>query len=139
MKQRDILMEQGFDEVLEDREYILQTDKKFDKILELIGPRSVKNSIGHLKRFGIVCSAGQLGEKWFLEDFDPIMELKNDSYLTTFYSGIVDDSRLQEMFDFIEKHKVEIKPAKVFALEEIRKAHEYVESTGGFGKVVCVI
>lgn len=98
MSKKEILLERGFDEILEDKGYVLQTEETFDKVLELVGPRSIKDSIKHVNRFGIVCSAGQLGEQWYLEDFDPIMELKNDIYLTTFYSGLVDSSRLNEMF-----------------------------------------
>ena len=100
----------------------------FDKILELISPCSIKDSLRHLNRFGIICSAGQLGEKWFLEDFDPIMELKNDVYLTTFYSGNVDYERIKELFDFIDENNVVVKPNKVFKLSEIKVAHEYLDS-----------
>lgn len=139
MAKKEILEAKGFDEVLLDNEYTLQTEEKFDKILELIGPRSIKDSIRHLKRFGTVCSAGQLGGQWFLEDFDPIVELKNDVFLTTFYSGNVDESSMREMFKCIKENKVTVKPEKVFALSEIRKAHEYVESKSGFGKAVCII
>ena len=139
ISKREILLERGFDEIFEDKGYVLQTEMKFDKILELVGPRSIKDSIKHLNRFGIVCSAGQLGKQWFLEDFDPIMELKNNVYLTTFYSGIVNFPSLREMFDFIEKYHVEAKPSKVFSLSEIQKAHEYIESKNGFGKVVCLV
>lgn len=139
MSKKNILLENGFDDIFEDKEYTLQTEKKFDKILELVGPRSIKNSIKHLNRFGIVCSAGQLGEQWFLEEFDPIMELRNDVYLTTFYSGIVDSMRLKEMFCFINEYHVDVKVSKVFGLDEIQKAHEYIESAKGFGKVVCLV
>ena len=139
ISKREILIQSGYDDIFEDKEYILQTEKKFDKILELIGPRSIKDSIKHLNRFGIVCSAGQLGEQWFLEEFDPIMELQNDIYLTTFYSGIVDSIRIKEMFNFIEEYNVVVNPSKVFGLDEIQKAHEYLESKKGFGKVVCLV
>lgn len=136
---REILIQSGYDDVFEDKEYILQTEKKFDKILELVGPRSIKDSIKHLNRFGIVCSAGQLGEQWFLEKFDPIMELKNDIYLTTFYSGIVDSLRLNEMLNFVDEYNVVASPSKVFGLNEIQEAHRYIESKKGFGKVVCIV
>ena len=139
MSKREMLTSRGFDDILEDKEYILQTEKKFDKLLELIGPRPIKDSIKHLNRFGIVCSAGQLAEQWFLEEFDPIMELQNDIYLTTFYSGIVDSLRLKEMFNFIDEHNVAVKPSKIFSLDEIQKAHEYIESKKGFGKVICLV
>lgn len=139
MSKKEILLERGFDEILEDKEYVLQTEETFDKVLELVGPRSIKDSIKHANRFGVVCSAGQLGEQWYLEDFDPIMELKNDIYLTTFYSGLVDSSRLNEMFKFIDKYNVVVRPSKVFNLNEIQEAHQYIESKKGFGKVVCLV
>lgn len=139
MSKKESLTASGFEDIFEDKDYTLQTEKKFDKILELVGPRSIKDSIKHLNRFGIVCSAGQLGEQWFLEEFDPIMELQNDIYLTTFYSGIVDSFRLKEMFRFIDEHNVTVNPSKVFRLDEIQKAHEYIESKKGFGKVVCLV
>ena len=78
-------------------------------------------------------------KQWFLEEFDPIMELQNDIYLTTFYSGIVDSIRIKEMFNFIEEYNVVVNPSKVFGLDEIQKAHEYLESKKGFGKVVCLV
>ena len=136
---KDILLANGFDDIILDDNYILKTDESFDKILELIGPRSIKDSLRHLNRFGIICSAGQLGEKWFLEDFDPIMELKNDVYLTTFYSGNADYERIKELFDFLDENKVVVKPNKVFKLSEIKAAHEYLDSKSGIGKVVCVV
>ncbi|MGT2935956.1 zinc-binding dehydrogenase [Streptococcus castoreus] len=139
MSKKDLLIEKGFDDVILDENYVLNSEKTFDKILELIGPRSLKDSLKHLKSLGIICSAGQLGEQWFLEDFDPIMELKNNVYLTTFYSGNVDYDRLQEMFQFIDDNKVIVTPEKVFRLEEIQLAHEYLESKKGFGKIVCVV
>ena len=55
---KDILLANGFDEIILDDNYILKTDESFDKILELIGPRSIKDSLRHLNRFGIICSAG---------------------------------------------------------------------------------
>lgn len=139
MSKRDLLVEIGFEDIVEDKEYILHTEKKFSKILEIVGPRSIKDSIKHLERFGIVCSVGQLGEQWYLDEFDPIMELKNDIYLTTFYSGMVDSLRIQEMFDFIEEYNVAVKISRVFKLSEVREAHDYIESEAGLGKVVCVV
>jgi NADPH:quinone reductase and related Zn-dependent oxidoreductases len=139
MSKREMLTSSGFDDILEDKEYILQTEKKFDKLLELIGPRFIKDSIKHLNRFGIVCSAGQLAEQLFLEEFDLIMELQNDIYLKIFYSGIVDFIRLKEMFNFIDEHNVAVKPSKILSLNEIQKAHEYLESKKGFGKVICLV
>ena len=134
-----ILKSQGFTDIILDIGNELQTDLQFDKILELIGPKTIKNSIKHLKEGGIICSTGQLGEEWYLREFDPIMELKNNVYLTSFYSGNVSAEKINEMLAYIEKYKVNISPEKVFSLEDTPKAHDYVESGNNFGKVVVVI
>lgn len=43
------------------------------------------------------------------------------------------------MFNFIEEHNVAVNPSQIFRLDEIQKAHEYLESKKGFGKVVCLV
>lgn len=134
-----ILKSQGFTDIILDIGKELQTDLQFDKILELIGPKTIKNSIKHPKEGGIICSTGQLGEEWYLREFDPIMELKNNVYLTTFYSGNVSAEKINEMLAYIEKYKVNISPEKVFCLEDTDKAHDYVESGNNFGKVVVEV
>ena len=134
-----ILKSQGFTDIILDIGNELQTDLQFDKILELIGPKTIKNSIKHLKEGGIICSTGQLGEEWYLREFDPIMELKNNVYLTSFYSGNVSAEKINEMLAYIEKYRVNISPEKVFCLEDTDKAHDYVESGNNFGKVVVEV
>lgn len=128
----------GFDAVVEDRDGQLQTDTAYDKIFELIGPATVKDSFLHLNEGGIVCSTGELGGKWYLEEFDPIMDIKANSFLTSFYSGNVDDAKLNEMLAYIESNHTSVKPEKVLTLDEIGDAHRYLESSHSFGKVVVV-
>lgn len=117
---------------------MLQTDKPFDKVLELIGPATLKNTFANVNEGGIVCSTGQLGGQWYLNDFDPIFELPANGYLTSFYSGNVSAERIQEMLDFVYDHKVDARPEKVFGLEEVPEAHEYLDSSRSYGKIVCV-
>ena len=138
LAKRDVLIQAGFDDVIEDREGQLQTEKMYDKIFELIGPATVKNSFKHLNEQGIVCSTGQLGGQWFLEEFDPIMDIKANSYLTSFYSNNVDGTKLNQLLEFIDENKTIVKPEKVFELKEISKAHEYLESSRSFGKVIIL-
>lgn len=132
------LLSVGYDDLIIDDNGILKTDLKFTKILELVGPATIKNSIAHLEENGIVCSCGQLGKKWYLEDFDPIMELQNNIYLTTFYSGNVSQEKIQEMLTYIEQERVDICPEKVFDLENVKAAHDYLESVAAFGKVIVL-
>ncbi|MCH3904362.1 MAG: zinc-binding alcohol dehydrogenase family protein [Lactobacillus sp.] len=133
-----IMKDAGYDQVIIDQDGELQTKQKFNKILELIGPKTVKNSFKHTSEGGIVCSTGELGNQWYLNNFDPIMDIVPNAYLTSFYSNNVDQDRLNEMLKFVKKYKVDAKPEKVFDLEHVADAHRYLESRHSFGKVVVV-
>lgn len=107
----------GFDGVITEVDGKLQTDQNYDKILELVGPATLRDSFSHINEHGIVCNTGQLGNVWGVNDFDPIVELKNNSYLTAFYSGNVSQAKLDEMFDYIRQFNVKILIERVFTLE----------------------
>ena len=47
--------------------------------------------------------------------------------------------KITQLFAYIDEHDVPVAPEKVFALEEIVAAHQYVESSAGYGKVVVRI
>ena len=79
-----------------------------------------------------------MGGKWYLETFDPIMELENNVYLTTFYSGNISQKKLQELLTYIETEQVPISPERVFDLDNIQAAHDYLESDVAFGKVIVL-
>ena len=63
LKKEKQMLDAGYDEVVIDKDGELKIDKKFDKILELIGPKTVKNSFKHLIEGGIICSTSQLGNQ----------------------------------------------------------------------------
>ncbi|HJF54602.1 MAG TPA: zinc-binding alcohol dehydrogenase family protein [Limosilactobacillus coleohominis] len=136
--QVQILKDQGYDEVILDQNNRLQTDRKWSKILELIGATTMKDSFNHLQPGGIICNTGELGGQWYLQEFDPIEALAPDSYLTSFYSGNVNQQRLNELLQYVEKYHISVKPVKVFQLNQLREAHEYLESQHGFGKVIVL-
>lgn len=128
----------GFDEVITEADGKIQTDQNYDKILELVGPATLRDSFSHINEHGIVCNTGQLGNIWYVNDFDPIIELKNNSYLTAFYSGNVSQAKLDAMFDYIRQFNVKIFIERVFALEQVPEAHRFLQSADGFGKVVVM-
>lgn len=128
----------GYDRVVIDQDGELQTNEKFDKILELIGPKTVKDSFKHTNEFGIVCSTGELGNEWYLNNFDPIMDIAPNSYLTSFYSNNVNQAKINQLLEYIEKYHVDAKPEKVYDLAHVADAHRYLESSHSFGKVVVV-
>ena len=126
----------GFDEVITEADGKIQTDQSYDKILELVGPATLRDSFSHINEHGIVCNTGQLGNIWYVNNFDPIIELKNNSYLTAFYSGNVSQAKLDAMFDYIRQFNVKILIERVFTLEQVPEAHRFLQSADGFGKVV---
>ena len=128
----------GFDEVITEADGKIQTDQSYDKILELVGPATLRDSFSHINEHGVVCNTGQLGNIWYVNNFDPIIELKNNSYLTAFYSGNVSQAKLDAMFDYIRQFNVKILIERVFALEQVPEAHRFLQSTDGFGKVVVM-
>lgn len=123
LSKKQELLGRGFSEVILENDGILHTNQTFTKILDLVGPSVMKDSISHLAEDGIICSCGQLGGQWTLKDFDPIMELHNNVYLTTFYSGNVTTNKLQDLIDFVEKYNVNVRPEKIFKIEQIQEAH----------------
>ncbi|WP_432623424.1 alcohol dehydrogenase catalytic domain-containing protein [Bifidobacterium sp.] len=134
------LMSVGFDRVIHDEDGHLDigADERFDKVLELVGPATLRDSIAHTRQTGTVCSTGQLGGQWTLDDFDPIMDLRRQVRLTGCYSGDVDGKSVQDMFSYIERWQVPVAPERVFNLAHIQQAHEYVEHEQGFGKAVVL-
>ena len=137
-EKRNKILSLGYDEVIFDNNNVLETEENFDKILELVGPVSIKDSFSHIKEYGIICATGLLGGKWYLEDFDPTRDIKNNAYLTTFYSGNVNGEKINSMLDYIEKYKINVKAEKIFSLDEIVEAHKYLDSSSAFGKVIVI-
>lgn len=140
IQKEDMLRREGFDDVVIDQEGELQTQKTYTKIVDLIGPKSIKNSIDHLSERGIICSVGQLGNEWYLDTFDPIIEMRGFKKLTSFYSGDVDEALLNHIIQLVETDQIQnVRPTKVFKLDQLVKAHEYVENEQeSFGKVVVI-
>ena len=129
----------GYSDIVTETNGILDTEEQYDRILDLVGPSAIKDSMQHLRCGGVLCSTGQLGGKWFLEEFDPIVDLAEDAYLTSFYSGNVSAERLREMFDYIEQYAAPVQPERVFSLSETADAHRWLEGQNGFGKAVVLV
>jgi NADPH:quinone reductase-like Zn-dependent oxidoreductase len=112
---------------------------QFDKIVDLVGPATIADSFTHLAEFGILNSTGQLGGQWTLPEFDPIIDIPNNRYLTGFYSGNVTADQIQHLVTYIENHQIDVTPDKTFDLAHTREAHEYLAQSTGIGKVVVLI
>ena len=138
----DILKEYGADYTLTDDGNLESKIKKIfsegvSKILELIGPKTLEDSMKCLKIGGICCNTGILGGKEYISQFDPIKIIPNNCYLTSFFSNYPTQEIIDKLFNFIITNKFEIKISKTFhSLEDISDAHELMESNDANGKII---
>lgn len=132
------LLDAGFDAVIQDKDNQLQTEERYDRIFDLVGPAALKDTLMHGSEGSITCVTGLLGGIWTLDDFDPLGDMPVDGYLTGFHSGNVNKERIREMLDYVAANNVDTRPEKVFELSEMQAAHEYLGSSRSFGKVVVM-
>lgn len=139
----ELLKQHGADFVLLDNENLSENllsifPEGINKILELVGTVTLKNSLKLLSEHGILCMTGILGGKWTLESFEPMIDIPSGTYFTTFTSTPVKEKTLLEVFDYITQYKIEVPVARIFSLNDISKAHLLMESNTANGKIVVV-
>ena len=92
-----------------------------------------------MKEGGVVCITGLLGGVWTMDHFDPLEDLPENSYLTSVKSKYVNEQKMNQMLEYVQKYQIDVRPEKIFTLEQIREAHAYLDSRQSFGKVVVVL
>ena len=112
---------------------------KPNKILELIGPKTLRDSLFTVTRPGYVCSTGVLGNVYSVAQFDPIKYIPNGVFLTGFYSNFPTYQSINNLFDLINKAQLKPLYAKVFTLDQIVEAHTLLEKGGAGGKIILKI
>lgn len=112
---------------------------KPNKILELIGPKTLRDSLFTVTRPGYVCSTGVLGNVYSVAQFDPIKYIPNGVFLTGFYSNFPTYQSINGLFDLINKAQLKPLYAKVFTLDQIAEAHTLLEKGGAGGKIILKI
>lgn len=140
----ELLRNNGADEVLiDDGKLAAQlggNQLKIDKILELIGTKTLKDSLNCVRPGGTVCMTGMLAEQWSIPKFDPMEYIPAAVKLTVYDSGQIRiaGNLFQEFISNIEKGLLIPPIKKIFSLKEIVAAHQYMESNAGGGKIVVV-
>lgn len=141
---RGHLSVQGADYVLIDdgslRDQLLSLyPQGVNKALELIGPATLRESAGLVRHHGIICSTGVLGGKGFLNNFDPIKDIPSGVYLTGFFSNYPTQALIIDILEHLNKHKLHPVISRVFSMDEIGKAHSFMENNEANGKVIVSI
>lgn len=110
-----------------------------NKILELIGPRTIRDSLLTVSRPGYVCDTGVLGNVFTIPQFDPIKYIPNGVFLTGFFSNFPTQNVIDRLFELIEQNAITPLYKHVFSLNEIVEAHTLLEKGGAGGKIILKI
>jgi NADPH:quinone reductase-like Zn-dependent oxidoreductase len=155
------MKESGVDQVLIDDGKIAaqledQKLEKVNKVLELVGTTTLKDSLLCVKETGTCCMTGMgkktkrptvmatltfaVGNAWSFTDFAP-MDVIPSCVSLTIYNGGPDEFQetpLNDLLKQIEAGTMKIQIGKVFHLDEIVEAHRAMEGNKVKGKIVIL-
>lgn len=112
---------------------------KPNKVLELIGPATLSDSMACVSRPGYVCNTGILGNQFTIEHFDPIKMIPNGVFLTGFFSNYPTQKAIDGILHLLEASDQKPLYSKVFTMDEISTAHSLLEKGGAGGKIILSI
>lgn len=112
-----------------------------NKVLELVGTTTLNDSLQCVKKGGVVCMTGIVGNKWTLDDWNPMEAIGSGVYLTGYSGGPEEfmETPLSDMARKIKAGKLKLQLGKTFSLEEIVDAHQFMEENKALGKVVVLV
>lgn len=113
--------------------------KGVTKILELVGLESLIRFSKLLSYRGIICMSGILGDKGNYCNFDPIKDIPNGVYLSSFFSNYPTQEIIDKIFSHIKRYRLKPIISKIFTFNNIADAHKLMESNKANGKIVITI
>lgn len=133
----------GADHVLiEDGKLAPQIKKIFpsgvDRVLELIGTKTLLDSMNCIKPGGTACMTGILGGEWELKHFRPMEDIPTSVKLTG-YSGDASNITEKELNHYLreaENGNLNIKLGPSFSFEDLHKGHQLIDENRAGGKMV---
>lgn len=111
-----------------------------DKVLDLVGTTTLYDSLQCVKPGGVACMSGMLAEQWSIPTFSPMEFIPTTVRLTTYDSGQLTSptSVFQDFIYQVESGNVKLAISRVFRLNELVAAHQFMESNQGAGKLVVL-
>jgi NADPH:quinone reductase-like Zn-dependent oxidoreductase len=141
----DLLRENGADQVVIDIGTISEQVREVssggvDKVLELVGTSTLKDSLRCARPRGIVCMTGMVGNAWSFSEFSPMEAIPSTVSLTTYDGGTSEFMMmpLAELTQLVESGTLRVNPGKIFKLDEIVDAHRCMEENRAGGKIVVL-
>ena len=111
-----------------------------DKVLELIGTTTLKDSLRCAKQGGIVCMTGIVGNQWSFDHFAPMDAIPTAVCLTSYAgeSGDFMQTPLEDLAKQIAAGTLHLQVGKTFQLDQIVEAHRCMEENKAGGKIVVL-
>ena len=141
----DLLRASGADQVFVDTGSIADPVRQavpegFDKVLELIGTTTLRDSLRCVRPGGIVCMTGIVGNQWSFADFAPMEAIPTAVCLTSYAGEAADFLRtpLEELAQQVAAGTLRVQVGRTFPLAEIVEAHRCMESNRAGGKIVIL-
>ncbi len=145
-EKKKVLLDNGADHVVIDNGEVSELVREIfpqgvDKVLELIGTTTLKDSLKSIALKGMVCMTGILGNEWSMKRFTPMGDIPSLGRLTVYMGESKNLSKelLQEFIDEVENGSIKLTIDKVFSLNEVSDAHRYMEDNRAKGKIVVKI
>ena len=117
--------------------------KRVDAVLDLVGNSTILDSLAMLRRGGRACLAGFLGGLAPVPAFNPLLQMSSGVHFSFFGSFVfgtpgvpLSDVPLQSIANDVAAGRYKARPVRVFRFEEIREAHQVMESGQAGGKMV---
>lgn len=144
-EKEQLLFENGADHVLIDDGDLSSKLKQLfprgvNKVLELIGTSTLKDSLACLAIGGAVCMTGMLSEQWSIADFSPMEYIPAAVNLTVYDSGQikVGQSSFQQFIRDVETGIIKLPIGRTFPLNKIVYAHQLMDSNLANGKIIVL-
>lgn len=138
-KESKLPLLKGADEVVLDMGKLQGQLSGVTKALELVGARTLHDTLHCVERGGVVCHTGILGGVYALNGFDPIKFIPNGVYLTGFYSSGPTQEVMDDIFSFIRENHLRPCVGAEFDFSHIREACVALDSGKVNGKIVVEI
>jgi len=144
-KSKLMLLENGADHVIIDSGAIAAEVRQafpggVDKVLELVGTTTLRDSLLCAARFGAVCMTGMVGNEWEFDRFSPMGAIPATVNLTTYSGGSQDfmNTPLQTVVHEVEAGHMSVRIGREFTIDDIVEAHRVMETNQAGGKIVVL-
>lgn len=145
-KKGALLREAGADHVIVDGERIAADVRAcfpggVDRVLELIGTKTLLDSLACATPGGVVCMTGILGGEWELSGFRPMEQIPTGVKLTAYSGGSSDISaaELSNYVELVESGRLRVTRGPTFDFDELREAHRAMDDDRANGKIVVTL